>query len=212
MRSSAKRSAGAIGELTDKAKKIGLLNKPSLTDMELTAVAIAYNTGNFIPSKGLMQGHFDGHKFYGQHMFDFIRMAHTVPVPDGSPILPPPPPDSAASVPPPTPVEATGPFLVVRTQLSPLRVRSAPKISSPATANVIAQLPDGHPVRAITGTPVKNFIENRNQPGGRAYPRLRLGGLPCPGAAGMTEIPAVQLMLDAPTAASSKSSCRAGRA
>ena len=70
--------AGAIGELTDKAKKIGLFNKPSLSDMELTAVAIAYNTGNFIPSKGLMQGHFDGHKFYGQQIFEFIRMAHTV--------------------------------------------------------------------------------------------------------------------------------------
>ena len=126
--------------------------------MELTAVAIAYNTGNFIPSKGLMQGHFDGHKFYGEHIFEFIRMAHTVPVPGGSPILPPPPPDGAI-VPPPTPVEATGPFLVVDTQLSPLRVRSAPKISSPPTANVIAELPDGHPVRAITGNPVKNFIE-----------------------------------------------------
>src|SRR6185295_3104988 len=117
----------AIGELTDKAKKIGLFNKPSLSDMELTAVAIAYNTGNFIPSKGLMQGHFDGHKFYGQLIFEFIRMAHTVPVPGGSPILPPPPPDGAI-VPPPTPVEATGPFLVVDTQVSPLRVRSAPKI------------------------------------------------------------------------------------
>jgi hypothetical protein len=43
----------SIGELTDKAKKIGLFDKPSLTDMELTAVAIAYNTGTFKPSLGL---------------------------------------------------------------------------------------------------------------------------------------------------------------
>jgi hypothetical protein len=187
-----------IGELTDKAKKIGLFNKPSLTDMELTAVAIAYNTGNFIPSKGLMQGHFDGHKFYGQHIFDFIRMAHTVPVPGGSPILPPPPPDGAI-VPPPTPVEATGPFLVVKTQLSPLRVRSAPKISSPATANVIAQLPDGHPVRAITGTPVKNFIEIETSLVGAHIRGFASADFLVPAPADVTEIPAVPLMRDAPT-------------
>jgi hypothetical protein len=147
-----------IGELTVKAKKIGLFNKPSLTDMELTAVAIAYNTGSFNPSLGLQQGHFDGHQFYGQQIFDFIRVAHTVPVPGGTPILSPPPPDHAG-VPPPTPVEATGPFLAVHTEISPLRVRSAPRISSPPAANVIAQLPDGHPVRAVTGNKVKNFLE-----------------------------------------------------
>ena len=188
----------AIGELTDKAKKIGLFNKPSLSDMELTAVAIAYNTGNFIPSKGLMQGHFDGHKFYGQLIFEFIRMAHTVPVPGGSPILPPPPPDGAI-VPPPTPVEATGPFLVVKTQLSPLRVRSAPKISSPATANVIAQLPDGHPVRAITGTPVKNFIEIETSLAGAHIRGFAAADFLVPAPADVTEIPAVPLMMGAPT-------------
>jgi hypothetical protein len=147
-----------IGELTGKAKKIGLFNKTSLTDMELTAVAIAYNTGGFNPSKGLKQGHFDGNKFYGEQIFDFIRVAHTVPVPGGTPILPAAPPNHAV-VPPPTPVVATGPFFVVHTQLSPLRVRSEPKISSPTTANVVAQLPDGHPVRAVTGEKVKNFLE-----------------------------------------------------
>jgi len=148
----------SIGELTDKAKKLRLFDKPSLTDMELTAVAIAYNTGSFNPAKGLRQGFFNGTKFYGEEIFDFIRLAHTVPVPGGSPILPPPPPNTAI-VSSPTPVEATGPFLVVNTQLSPLRVRSEPKISSPPDVNVTAQLPDGHPVRAVTGTPVRNFME-----------------------------------------------------
>jgi hypothetical protein len=147
-----------IGELTTAAKKIGLFNKPSLTDMELSSVAIAYNTGGFKPNLGLNQGHFDGHQFYGQQIFDFIRVAHTVPTPGGTPILPPPPTDHAI-VPPPTPVQATGPFLVVHTQIDPLRVRSEPKISSPLTANVVAQLPDGHPVRAVTGAKVKNFLE-----------------------------------------------------
>jgi hypothetical protein len=186
-----------IGELTDKAKKIGLLNKPSLSDMQLTAVAIAYNTGNFIPRKGLKQGHFDGHKFYGEHIFDFIRMAHTVPVPGGSSVLPPPPPNSAI-VPPPTPVEATGPLLVVKTQLTPLRVRREPKISSPATRNVIAQLPDGHAVRAVTGTPVKKFIEIETSLAGAHIRGFASAEFLAPAAADVTEIPAVALMMDAP--------------
>ncbi|WP_065753405.1 hypothetical protein [Bradyrhizobium paxllaeri] len=187
-----------IGELTDKAKKIGLLNKPSLSDMQLTAVAIAYNTGNFIPSKGLKQGHFDGHKFYGEHIFDFIRMAHTVPVPGGSSVLPPPPPNGAI-VPPPTPVEATGPLLVVKTELTPLRVRSEPKVSSPATRNVIAQLPDGHPVRAVTGTPVKKFMEIETSLVGAHIRGFASADFLVPAPADVTEIPAVALMMDAPT-------------
>ncbi|MET0710864.1 MAG: SH3 domain-containing protein [Tardiphaga sp.] len=190
--------ARCIGEMTVKAKKIGLFNKPSLSDMELTAVAIAYNTGNFIPSKGLMQGFFDGQKFYGQHIFEFIRMAHTVAVPGGSPMLPPPPPGSAI-VPPPTPVEATGPFLIVDTQFSPLRVRSAPKISSPPTANVIAELPDGHPVRAITGTPVKNFIEIETSLSGAHIRGFASADFLVAAPADLTEIPVVRLTRDAPT-------------
>jgi hypothetical protein len=180
----------SIGELTDKAKKIGLFNKPSLTDMELTAVAIAYNTGTFKPSLGLKQGHFDGSKFYGEEIFDFIRVAHTVPVPGGTPILPPPPPDRAI-VPPPTPVAATGPFFVVHTQISPLRVRIEPKISSPPTANVIAQLPDGQPVRAITGTKVKNFLEIETSLVGAHIRGFASADFLVP-APGVNEIPIVQ--------------------
>jgi hypothetical protein len=46
--------------------------------MEMCAVAIAYNTGGFNPAKGLKQGHFDGTHFYGEQIFDFIRLSHTV--------------------------------------------------------------------------------------------------------------------------------------
>jgi hypothetical protein len=142
----------AIGELTTAAKRIHLFNKPSLTDIELAAVAIAYNTGGFNPAKGLKQGHFDGHKFYGEQIFDFLQVAHTVQVPAGpAPVHP--------VTPPPAPLEATGPFLVVHTQLGPLRVRSDPSISAPPAANVIAQLPNGHPVRAVTGTRTGDFLE-----------------------------------------------------
>jgi hypothetical protein len=179
-----------ISELTAKAKKIHLFDKPSLTDMELTAVAIAYNTGTFKPSLGLKQGHFNGTKFYGEEIFDFIRIAHTVPIPGGLPILSPPPPD-VAIVPPPTPVEATGPFLVVDTQLSPLRVRSEPKIGSPPTANVIAQLPDGHPVRAVTGTKVRNFLEIETSLVGAHIHGFASADFLTP-APGVNEIPIVQ--------------------
>ena len=38
-----------------------------------------------------------------------------------------------------------------------LRVRSAPEISDPPQANVVAHLPDGHPVHALSG-PRKGFF------------------------------------------------------
>jgi hypothetical protein len=148
----------AIGELKEALKKIGFDSKPSLSDMEMAFVAIAYNTGGFKPSKGLKQGFFDGTLFYGQAIFRFIRLARTVAVPGGTPAIPPPSPGNAI-VPLPTPVEATGRAFHVDTQSSPLRLRSEPKISKPPGENVIANLPDGHPVRAVTGTAVNGFRE-----------------------------------------------------
>jgi len=148
----------AIGELKEALKKIGFDGKPSLDDKEMAFVAIAYNTGGFKPSKGLKQGFFDGTLFYGEAIFRFIRLARTVAVPGGTPAIPPPSPGNAI-VPLPTPVEATGRAFHVDTQLSPLRLRSEPKISKPSGKNVIANLPDGHPVRAVTGTGVNGFRE-----------------------------------------------------
>jgi hypothetical protein len=126
--------------------------------MELAAVAIAYNTGNFKPSLGLKQGHFNGSRFYGEEIFSFIRLSRTVPVPGGPPSLSPAVPGTAI-LPSPTPVAAAGPFFVVDTRVSPLRVRSAPKISKPLNANMVAHLPDGHAVRAVTGKVVNGFLE-----------------------------------------------------
>jgi hypothetical protein len=147
-----------VEELRSKAKKIGLFDKPSLTDMELAAVAIAYNTGTFKPSKGLKQGFFNGTRFYGEEIFAFIRLSRTVPVPGGPPPLPPPA-MGFAIIANPTPVAATGSVLRVDTQLSPLRVRSEPKVSTPPTTNVVAQLPDGHVVRAVSNKLLKGFRE-----------------------------------------------------
>lgn len=147
-----------LEELHAAAERIGFDDKPSLSDFEMAAVAIAYNTGGFKPSKGLKQGHFNGTRFYGEEIFDFIRLSRTVATPGGTPTLAPAAPDHAI-LPPATPIEATGPFLEVDTQTSPLRVRSEPRISTPSAANVIGNLPDGHPVRAVSGDEVNGFLE-----------------------------------------------------
>jgi hypothetical protein len=75
----------AVQELTAAQKRAHLAGKSSLTDMEMAAVAIAYNRGSFDPAKGLKQGFFDGHKFYGENFFDFLQLAKTVAAPAPAP-------------------------------------------------------------------------------------------------------------------------------
>lgn len=147
-----------LEELTRALRKLGFEDRAALTDLELAAVGIVYNSGSFKPAKGLKQGHFDGSKFYGESIFDFLRLAHTVALPGTPPVIAPPDPGTAI-VTPPSVVSATGPRLLVDTRDSPLRLRSEPMISDPPQANVIGQLPDGQPVRAVTGTVVRGFIE-----------------------------------------------------
>ena len=67
-----------IGELRNAMKRIGWQDKTTLTDVEMAYVAIAYNTGGFKPSRGLKQGYFNGNKYYGEEIFDFLRLAKTV--------------------------------------------------------------------------------------------------------------------------------------
>lgn len=78
--------AQCLGELKRGVRKLGFENKESLTDFEFACVAIVYNTGGFNPSKGLKQGHFNGSRFYGEEVFDFVRLSRTV----GKPIGPAP--------------------------------------------------------------------------------------------------------------------------
>jgi len=150
--------ARCLKELTAAAKRTGFGVKPTITDYEFACIAIAYNTGGFKPSLGLKQGYFNGTKYYGEQIFDFVRLARTIPTPGSASALTAAPPGSAA-IAQPTPVSASGPTFVVDTQSSTLRVRSEPKISAPRTTNVVGELPDGHLVRAVTGTPVKTFLE-----------------------------------------------------
>jgi len=88
----------ALGELTEALKKVGFQNKSSLTDMEMATVAIAYNTGGFNPSRGLKQGFKDEDgRFYGELIFDFIKLARTVPTPSDAPAVAGAPPASGAA-------------------------------------------------------------------------------------------------------------------
>ncbi|HEX3129163.1 MAG TPA: SH3 domain-containing protein [Thermoanaerobaculia bacterium] len=145
----------ALEELKAKQKKIGLGGRPTLSDEELSAVAIAYNTGRFIPSKGLKQGFFNGTKFYGEAIFDFIRLSKTVGVDDVIVAPLPTPPPGTAPLPPPSPVTATGAFFKVDVTFTPLRLREGPSESF----KVKASLPDGHLVRAVTGKKQNGFLE-----------------------------------------------------
>ena len=70
-----------LGELKRGLKKLGLESRTSLSDMEFAAVAIAYNTGSYKPSKGLKQGFFDGEKFYGERIDEYLKLSRTVAAP-----------------------------------------------------------------------------------------------------------------------------------
>jgi len=150
--------AKCVIELKRALKKLGFDKRATLSDLELAAVGIAYNTGRFNPQKGLKQGHFNGTQYYGEAIFDFIQLAHTVAAP-GSLAPLNPPETGQAIVPAPSEVIATGDFFRVDTREGTLRLRSEPKVSSPPQANVIGNLPDGHIVRAVTGKSSNAFIE-----------------------------------------------------
>lgn len=150
----------ALEELTAKQKKIGLGDRTTLTDLELAAVAIAYNTGRFTPSKGLKQGHFDGKRHYGEAVFDFLRLSKTVSVDDAAPAVVPPAQPGTAPLPPPTPVVATGSLFEVDVLQDRLNVRAQPSIPAQnPSSNITAKLPDGQIVRAVTGKIVNGFLE-----------------------------------------------------
>jgi hypothetical protein len=139
----------ALDELKSAAKKIGLHTKPALSDMEMTFVAIAYNTGGFNPAKGLKQGFRPKDKngipvglFYGEQTFQFIQTSKTVPVDDAGPA---PTPDPAG-------------LRLKVTSTDPLRLRNEAVID-PTNANVLTRLPNGHVVSATTNQVVNGFLE-----------------------------------------------------
>ncbi len=147
-----------VRELKTALGKLGGAARSTLTDQECAMAGIVYNTGRFTPSKGLKQGYFDGKRYYGEAILDYVRQAHTVATTGGSPTLHPAPAGQAVLA-PPSAVTATGPAFRVATQDAMLRLRREPRISTPPQANVVGNHPSGHEVRAITGAKVNGFME-----------------------------------------------------
>jgi len=145
----------AISELEAARKRIGLQNKPQLSDMELCHIAIAYNTGDFKPAKGLKQGYKPaGGKFYGEQVFDFIQTSKTV---------------TADSTAPPSPQPAPSNAQVFKVIAGILNLRSQPLVDqNDPESNVKAKLPSGQQVRATTGQPVNGFLEVETNFAGQA--------------------------------------------
>ncbi|QVQ27620.1 hypothetical protein [Achromobacter deleyi] len=147
-----------LKELRSAAKRLGYDGRTDLDDLELTAIAIAYNTGGYKPAKGLKQGYFDGEKYYGETFFDFLRLCHTVGT-TGTPAVLRAPAAGEAAVAPVAALAGAGIALKVQTKEGMLRLRSDPWISEPPQANVLANLPDGHPVRAFSERAKGGFLE-----------------------------------------------------
>jgi Bacterial SH3 domain len=70
--------AHCLAELQRGLRKLGFESRTSLTDLEFAMVAIAYNTGGYNRSKGLKQGHFDGTKYYGERIDEYLKLSRTV--------------------------------------------------------------------------------------------------------------------------------------
>jgi hypothetical protein len=191
----------AIAELQHAKNGIGFKNKTTLTDHEQALVAIAYNigTGNFRHSRGLRQGFRPpGGKFYGEQIFDFIRLAKTVTADGIPPVISAPAPGSAA-VSPPAPVEASGRLFKVDVRESPLRLRSEPKIDKDdPTSNVIARLPDGHIVQAVSNKKTNGFLEVETSLLGAHFRGFAAAEFLKP-APGVEEVPVLQPAAAPPT-------------
>jgi hypothetical protein len=67
-----------LDELRSGLRKLGFQSRTNLSDIEFAEVAIAYNAGNYKPSKGLKQGHFDGSKYYGELIYDYVSLSRSV--------------------------------------------------------------------------------------------------------------------------------------
>lgn len=140
----------AVRELKTAKTRAGLGDKTTLTDLEMAAVGIAYNTGRFNPDKGLKQGHFDGTQYYGESFYAHLQFAKGVSVPGEAAPAP------VGVVAPPAP------SLAYRVDIAEgsLRLRSSPEIpEGNSTANVVASLADNLPVTAVSGVPENGFLE-----------------------------------------------------
>jgi hypothetical protein len=67
-----------VSELEQALKRTYGNGKAQLTDEEMMYVAIAYNRGSVDFSRGAKQGHFDGTKYYGEYIRDYLQASKSV--------------------------------------------------------------------------------------------------------------------------------------
>jgi hypothetical protein len=154
-----------VSELTTAQGRLALRSKTILTDLEMSYVAIAYNKGSFNPAKGLKQGYKDDGKYYGENIYDFLRLSQSVSALGGAVVAQPlvAPTPGKAPLPPPSPIEAAGSLYEVETAADPLNLRESADVTrgGQPTGKIIARLPDGFLVRGISVSGKKNngFLE-----------------------------------------------------
>jgi hypothetical protein len=147
----------ALGELKRGLGKLGFSKRTAISDLEFCQVAICYNTGSFSPAQGLKQGYKSGDKYYGESVRDYLAMCRST----GAKV--------AAFMPMNAVATATGPEMKVDVDTLPLRLRSAPSISNPPDANVVATMPDGQIVRAVSSAEQNGFLEIELLMGGTLF-------------------------------------------
>lgn len=147
-----------LAELKEAKRRQGWGSKTALTDDERIYVAIAYNKGRADCARGFRQGHRCDGRYYGENIFEFLRLARSIPL-EGAPAVPLPEPLPEAA---PEPAHFTGraPVYEVITREGPLRLRREPEISAPNPgANVIARLPRGQLVQLVSRRKRGEFFE-----------------------------------------------------
>ena len=177
-----------VTELTHAQSRAGFGGRATLTDTEMAYVAIAYNSGSFKPARGLKQGYKDDSgKYYGELFYSFLLLCKTVALTGtgsdagtgsgagsgagnapvviaGSSEQAIKPQSIATDVHPltavPTFISGKPVRYEVDVQHDPLRLRSeAVADPSKGNKNVVAWLPDGQIVQAISTKKVNGFLE-----------------------------------------------------
>jgi hypothetical protein len=148
-----------IAELREAMGRLRWSNRTSLSDTEKVYVAIAYNCGRADLSRGFKQGFPSDGRYYGENIFEYLRLAQQIsvaPVPKIVPL----PKETAAPLPPPTPVEFTEDVYQVDPRAPGVALLSKPRIikRKPA-ANVIALLPAGQMMVRMSGKKGGKFFE-----------------------------------------------------
>ena len=147
--------AMCINELNAAKKRQGWQAKTVLTDDEKVYVAIAYNKGSANLTKGFKQGHFDGKKFYGENIFEYMRLSQSIAVDDTVVTN-----STPAPLPIPTPVLSDKKIYRVKVASDPLNLRGEAKVPRDnPRSNIKATLPNGHLVSWLSGKNTDDWME-----------------------------------------------------